>query len=180
MKYLFLISFLYPLILFGQNEQIDTYWKLRSRYYKEKKYDSVIVISKQFNKQYPKVAKEEYLDYYLALAAFKAEQYDLAIKQSRKIIPACYHRTRTRSSIEKSFRCQELCFQLADYYEQSGNYKKAYRNISLINRKFDFLKCGNGKASWRKNLYNRMIDYSTKLGQTNRGKRLEKKRKEIE
>ena len=180
MKYLFLISFLYPMILFGQNEQIDKYWELHSRYSDEKKYDSVIVISKQFIEKNPKAAKKEHLDYYLALAAFKAKRYDLAIQQSRKIIPLIYHRIPTRKSIDKSLRCQDLCSELITYYHETGNYKKEYHHVSLINRKFDFSHCGTGKVFWRKNLYNCMIDCSNKLGKTNQAKRLERKRDKIE
>ncbi len=175
MKTLFLITFLYPMILFGQNEQVEGLLKLHDQYLETSNYDSIVINSKRLIELDRKIAKENYLDYYLAYAAFQTKNYELAVKQSKKVIPVFYHRIRTGKSINKSFRCQDLCFELADYYHETQNYKREYHNISLINRKYDFLKCGNGKLFWRKNLYNRMIDCSNKLGKTHRAKRLEKK-----
>ncbi|MGV3612356.1 MAG: hypothetical protein ACO1N0_15465 [Fluviicola sp.] len=181
MKHLFLLSFLYPLFLFGQNSQADKYWELRSRYNDEKKYDSVILVSRTLLKLDRKGAKEEHLDCDIACAAFKVKNYQVALRESKKIIPRIYIKSHfNRESFERNMRYQRLCFELADYYHQTENYKKEFRNISLINRKFDFLRCGVGKEFWRRKLYDRMIDCSNKLGKTKRAERLQRKRDKIE
>lgn len=185
MRYLFLICFLYPMILVAQdseadlNPEVEKYNTLCSRYEKEDKFDSLVITYQQLMKLDHKYSKENQLDYHLACAAFNAKNYELGVKQAEKVLPLFYHRFRTRKSINKNYRYQALCFYLANYYHQTEDYKKEYRYISLINRKYDFLKCGTGKEYWRKNLYTRMIDCSDKLGKKHRVKRLEKKREAL-
>lgn len=179
MRYsLSVIIFCLPLILSGQNEQTQHYLKLYEQYQEEKKSDSVVYVCQQLMKLDRKAFKKEHLDYWLARAAFDAKQTDLAVKQSKKFIPLIAFKPRTHEGANKNRRCQDLSFKLADYYEQHGNYRKAYHNLSRINRKFNYLFCGNGRFSWQKNLYNRMIDISNKQGKTKRAKRLERELEE--
>lgn len=175
MKYLFLISFLYPVILFGQNEQTEKLLKLHERYLDTSNYDSIVVNSQLVIELDSKIAKENQLDYYLAYAAFQTKDYELGIKETRKFIPVIHTKVRTREGSNKNRMCRDLCFQLANYYEQTENYRKAYHNLSLIDRKYNHLFCCICRHSWQTNLYNRMIDCSTKLGKSGRAKRLEKK-----
>nr|WP_294858602.1 hypothetical protein [uncultured Fluviicola sp.] len=169
------------MILLAQNEQAEKLLKLFEHYQDEKNYDSVIVIGQYLKSLDRKVAKEYHLDYELTYAAFRIKNYEEAVRGSKRIIPRFYIKSHfNRESFEKNMRYQRLCFELADYYHQAENYKKEYHNISLINRKFDFLRCGVGKEYWRMKLYDRMIDCSNKLGKTKRAKRLEIQRDKIE
>ncbi len=179
MKYLFLICFLSPLLLFAQNEETEKYLTLYEHYRKEKKPDSVIVVCKRLMKLDKEAAKEYHLDYWLARAAFDSKQYELALKQSKKIIPFFYILLRTREGFDQNRRYQDLSFKLAEYYHEYGNFRKEYYHLSRINRRFNSLFCGNSRPSWQRNLYHRMIDCSEKMGKTGRVKRLEQKRDEI-
>lgn len=178
-RFLILLFFI-PLISFGQTEQVEKYLKLHEHYTGLHQYDSVFLNCQEFLKSDRKLAKENHMDYYLILAAFKLKNYDIALKESRKFIPRVYVKVRTRKSFEQNMKYQRLCFELADYYHQTENDRKEYHNLSLINRKFNRLFCGNGRYGWQKNLYNRMIESSEKLGKTHRVKRIRKQLEELE
>ncbi|WP_343604238.1 hypothetical protein [Fluviicola sp.] len=179
MKYFITILFLAPLTLLGQFEEDSVIEKFVERHIyfdKTKQYDSLFLNGQNFLKYNRRAAKEHHMDYYMIEAAFKMKDYTFALKQSRKFIPDLYLVIRrTRETFDKNIRYQWICFKLADYYDQTGNYRKEYHNLSLINRKFNYLYCGNGRIGWQNNLYNRMIECSDKQGKTQRVKRLKKK-----
>ena len=183
MKYLLLICILYPLSFLAQEEEAGKYLKLYERYRDEKKYDSVVIICKQLIALDKSITKEHHLEYQLAYAAFESKQYDLAVKQAKKLIPNIYIQAQAhwnRKCLEKNMRCRILCSELTSYYNQTGNVKKEYRYLSLMVRKFNCAGCGTGRSGWYISGYNRMIACSNELGKTKRAKRLEKQRDKIE
>jgi len=178
MDRLILIILLYPVILFGQSNQSARYLKLYERYREEKKPDSVVVVCQQLIQTDKRLAKERHLNYYMAIAAFEANQTELAVKQSKKMLPYFYICGRTREASSQNIRYQHLSNRLANYYHEKENYRKEYYHLSRIKRRFNHLFCGNGRPAWQNSLYQRMIDASNKQGRTKRAKRLERELEE--
>lgn len=175
MKTIQLILIFCPFILLSQNETIENLIKLQSDYIFDKNYDSLLIICKEFKEFDESAAKENNTDYYLAFSYFKLEKYDEAIKTSKRIIPKLYIKSKSREASQRNLNYQTLCFELYHHYYEKANYKLAYKNLSLINRKFNRLFCGNGRKSWQSDLYTKMIDCSNNLGKQKRAKRLEGK-----
>ncbi|WP_343634127.1 hypothetical protein [Fluviicola sp.] len=179
MKYLFLICLLYPIYFFAQEKETDKYLSQYARYRDEKKYDSVVFVCQKLIKLDRKIAQENHLYFKLADAAFEARDYELAVHQAKKYIPNIYFKSQARLNrhcLRKNVDYKILCTRLADYYAETGNLKKEYRYLSLMERKYNAAFCGTQRQYWFGYLYNRMITCSNELGKTKRAERLEKKR----
>lgn len=175
MRVMKLILIFCPFILLSQNESIEKLIKLQSDYLFEKNYDSLLVVCKEINDLDKSAAKENNIDYLIALSYFKLKKYDDAINASKNVIPKIYVKGNSRESAQRNMNYQTLCFELYQYYDENGDYKLAYKNLSLINRKFNRLFCGNGRKSWQSDLYSKMIECSNKSGNLKRAKRIERK-----
>lgn len=180
MKYLFWICLLYPFSFLAQQEEAEKYLKLYERFEEEKKYDSVILACQQLIRLDRKIARENHLDYRLAYAAFQVKNYELAVKQSKKVLPVFYIFWKTRKCANKNIRYQVLSYELADYYHEKEYAGKEYHHLSRIKRRFNYMLCGTGRQIRERNLYKRMIDCSQKMGKTKRVKRLEKQLYDLE
>lgn len=179
MKYLFLICLLIPFSFRAQEDETEKYLKLYDHYRDEKKYDSVILVCQRLIKLDRKIARENHLYFNLADAAFNAKNYELGIHQAKRLIPKIYFKSQARLNrhcLRKNIEYKVLCSRLADYYAETGNLKKEYHYLSLMERKYNAAFCGTGRQSWFRYLYDRMITCSNELGKTKRAEKLEKKR----
>lgn len=175
MKQIIYLLFSFPFVLLSQNEQIEKLIQLQATYVYSKNYDSINTVSKKIIELDKNVAKENNTDYYLALSYFNLQKYDEAIKLSEKIIPKMYVSGNSRKARQRNIYYQTLCFERYEYHQRNCNYKEAYKNLSLINRKFNCLFCGNQRNSWQSDLYLKMIHCSKSMGKLKRVKRIEGK-----
>lgn len=179
MKYLFIVCFLYPFSFLAQQTETENYLELYERFEDEKKYDSVIIACQQLIRNNRNIAREYHLNYKLAYAAFQAKDYRLAVKESKKVLPAFYIFWKTREGANKNIRYRNLSYKLVEYYHEKENYQKEYYHLSRIKRRFYYMKCGTGRHIQERKLYTQMIQCSQKMGKTKRVERLEKQLKDL-
>lgn len=148
-----------------QNEKLKELIKLKDRFLKEEKYDSLLMICKKIKDLDLKAAIVEKANFYMAEAYYKSGEYDQAIKYTKRFLRRPTIKELSPYFYKQNMDKRELSYNMYNIYMSRLDYKHAIKCLEKINKKYDNFNIEVGRRNWRIQLYENMIYCYNQLGE---------------
>ena len=176
MKRLTLVLLLLPFGICAQQRQLDSLLDQVNTYlYDTTRIDSLILTCEKIREIDRRKARKSTIYYHLTFAYFEVGDSKKALKNARKAIPMITLVGVSRTLNKRNIQSRAVCYRRYQYYYQQGEYRKAYKNLYLMFRKYVMEFCGVGREAREKLLRQQMIECLEKSGKEKKAKRLQQK-----
>jgi tetratricopeptide (TPR) repeat protein len=148
--------------VFSQDSEIELLTKKMNYHISNKQYDSLIHNCLELKSLSNKKAKELDVNYYLADAYFRTQQYQYAVKYSSIYLRTPSFQLSYHGFLKKVNK-RKLCYNLFEMYKEHGDYLLALKYLHKIDKKYNKYSCGTSKRRWKIHIYEEMILCYSKL-----------------
>jgi tetratricopeptide (TPR) repeat protein len=176
MKMLLILSLLSSLNSSAQQTLVDSLKEKMFDYMRDStQLNQLIATCEEIVKLDRKTARNSHVYVHLTTAYFKIGDSKKALKTAKKVTPLITLPRFSRKTMNRNIDSRNICYQRYEYYHKTGQHKKAYKNLSLMFRKYIMEHCGTGRENRDKRLRQRMIDCLEESGKCRKAARLRKK-----
>ncbi|MDH4473923.1 MAG: hypothetical protein QE487_15055 [Fluviicola sp.] len=176
MKILLIITLLISINSNAQQSKVDSLKRKMYSYMNDSlQVNQLIATCEEIIKLDRKAGCRSHVYVHLTSAYFTIGDSKKALKTAKKVTPLITLPRYSRKTMYRNIDSRNICYQRYEYYHKTGQHKKAYKNLSLMFRKYIMEHCGTGRENRDKRLRQRMIDCLEESGKCRKAARLRNK-----